>query len=251
MDIFDWPEPPPRPARDKPAWWRMPLFVMAVASCLAGGTVLIISGSRSHPPKAAPLPVAQYAIAPGTLGKLPPLRQDKITVNGVVPGQPGEHCRISIGRSHLVIPSLCIDGPIVPTYQQRGGALVIPGNVHEVALWNGGAPLSGPGGKPVRQGTSLLAGHVNFYGQGNGTLYNLYQIRPGAVVYASDAAGQVTRWRVTQLVVVLKSGLPPWAFAGPTGPRRLVMVTCGGSLDYIPGYGYSYRNNVIAVAVPS
>jgi len=44
--------------------------------------------------------------------------------------------------------------------------------------------------------------------------------------------------------------LPPWVFAGTSGPRRLVMVTCGGSLDYIPGYGYSYRNNVIAVAVP-
>jgi hypothetical protein len=45
--------------------------------------------------------------------------------------------------------------------------------------------------------------------------------------------------------------LPPWVFAGTSGPRRLVMVTCGGSLDYIPGYGYSYRNNVIAVADPS
>jgi hypothetical protein len=31
----------------------------------------------------------------------------------------------------------------------------------------------------------------------------------------------------------------------------LVMVTCGGPLDYIQGYGYSYRYNVIAVAVPS
>ena len=139
----------------------------------------------------------------------------------------------------------------MPAYQQRGGALAIPDNVHEVAMWNGGAKLTGPAGHPLREGTTLLAGHVDYYGQGNGTLYNLYQIQPGAIVYASDANGQVTRWRVTNLVTVLKSQLPLWAFAGPTGPRRLVMVTCGGPLDYLSGYGYSYRDNVLAVAVPS
>lgn len=251
MDIFDWHEPPARRPARKATWWHMPLFAVAVAACLAGGAVLIVDGSRSQPPKAAPLPVAQFAIAPGMLGKLPPLRQARVTVSGVVLGRPGERCRISIARSRLAIPSLCINGPVVPTYQQRGGALVIPDNVHEVAMWNGGAQLSGPAGKPLRKGTTLLAGHVDYYGQGNGTLYNLYRIQPGAVVYASDASGHVTRWRVTRLVVVLKSQMPLWAFAGTTGPRRLVMVTCGGPLDYIRGYGYSYRDNVIAVAVPS
>jgi hypothetical protein len=251
FDMFNWHEPAARQARRRAARWRMPLFAVAVAACLAGGIVLIVSGSMSHPPAAAPLPVAQFAIGPGTLGKLPPLRHGNITVNGAVPGRPGERCRLTIARSRLVIPSLCIDGPVVPTDQQRGGALSIPDNVREIALWTGGAPLTGPDGKPLQKGTTLLAGHVDYYGQGDGTLYNLYQIQPGALVYTCDAAGHVARWRVTKLVVVLKTQLPPWAFAGTTGPRRLVLVTCGGPLDYVRGYGYTYRDNVIAVAVPA
>jgi hypothetical protein len=30
-----------------------------------------------------------------------------------------------------------------------------------------------------------------------------------------------------------------------------VIVTCGGPVDYVQGYGYSYRDNVIAAAVPA
>jgi hypothetical protein len=39
--------------------------------------------------------------------------------------------------------------------------------------------------------------------------------------------------------------------AGPTGLRKLVIVTCGGPVQYVPGYGYSYLDNVIATAVPA
>jgi hypothetical protein len=251
MDGFNWHSEPPRKKRRAAGWWRMPVFATAVAACLATGIMLVISGSESHPPRPGPVPVAQFAIAPRMLAKLPPLKHGEVTVSGVSPGRSGEHCLISIARSHLVIPSLCIDGPIVPAYQQSGGALAIPYNVHEIGMWNGGAQLAGPHGRPLRKGTTLLAGHVNYYGQGNGTLYNLYRVQPGAIVYTSDASGRVTRWRVTKLVVVLKSQLPSWAYAGTSGPRMLVMVTCGGPLDYIRGYGYSYRDNVIAVAVPS
>jgi hypothetical protein len=40
-------------------------------------------------------------------------------------------------------------------------------------------------------------------------------------------------------------------FAGPAGARRLVIVTCGGPVEYSRGTGYSYEDNVIAVAVPA
>jgi hypothetical protein len=118
-------------------------------------------------------------------------------------------------------------------------------------MWNHGAQLYGPGGKPLKKGTTLLAGHINYFGQGTGTLYNLYEVQPGAIVYASDASGYLTRWHVTRLAVVLKSELPSWVFAGTAGPRKLVIVTCGGPVQYTRGYGYSYRDNVIAVAVPA
>ncbi|WP_051450157.1 class F sortase [Actinospica robiniae] len=110
--------------------------------------------------------------------------------------------------------------------------------------------LSGPNGRPPNQGTTLLAGHVDYTGQGTGTLYDLYRVQPGTLVYASDASGHVPRWRVTGLTVVSKTELPSWVFAGTAGPRKLVIVTCGGPVDYVPGYGNTYRDNVIATAVP-
>jgi hypothetical protein len=226
-------------------------LVAVVIACLAGGTALIISGSSSHRPRAAPLPVKQFAIKPSTLGGLPPLRQGRVIVTGADPGWPGKPCRVPVIRSHLVIGSLCINAPILPVYQRPNGSLVIPYDVHEIGMWDGGAQLTSPDGKPLRQGATLLVGHVDYAGQGNGTLYDLYQVQPGAIVYASDASGHVTRWRVTSLTVVLKSELPSWVFAGQTGPRKLVIVTCGGPVDYVQGYGYSYRDNVIAVAVPA
>lgn len=225
---------------------RLPLFALAVAAALLGGAALIVTGSRSHPPQAAPLPTRQFALDPGALGKPPP------GPGGIgADGRPGESCSTPVTRSHLVIASVCVDGLIVPTYQQADGALAIPHDVHEIGMWHGGAQLSGPGGAPLNQGTTLLAGHVDYLGQGPGSLYNLYLVQPGAPVYTSDAAGHITRWRVTSLAVVLKSELPSWVFAGRSGPRKLVIVTCGGPVEYIPRHGNAFRDNVIATAVPA
>jgi hypothetical protein len=224
----------------------VPVIALAVITCLVGGTVLIVSGARLNPPGAAPLPVRGFTAGPGVIGKLPPLNQGRSTTTG----GPGGPCRVPVTRSRLVIGSLSINSPVVPADRQPGGALTIPSDVREVGMWTGGAPLSGPGGKPVKQGTTLLTGHVDYAGQGNGALYRLYQVQPGATVCTSGSSGPLTRWQVTSLTVVAKSELPAWVFAGPAGPRKLVIVTCGGPVDYIQGYGYSYRDNVIAAAVP-
>jgi Sortase domain len=230
----------------------LPLFTLAVIAALAAGTMLIVSGAQSHAPPAAPLPARQFAIDPGALGPLPPLKRGGSGITDTTgTGWSGKPCTVPVTSAHLVIGSVCVDGPIVPTYQRSDGALVIPSDVHDVGMWDGGAQLSGPDGKPLNQGTTLLAGHVDYVGQGAGALYNLYLVKPGAIVYTADAAGRVTRWRVTGLAVVQKSELPSWVFAGPTGPRRLVIVTCGGPVQYSAQYGNSYLDNVIATAVPA
>jgi hypothetical protein len=158
------------------ARWLLPLFAFMVVTCLVGGTMLIISGAMSDPPRAAPLPARQFAIKPGAFSRLPPLKHGTITATG----WSGKSCSIPVTRSHLVIASLCINAPVVPAYQQRDGTLMIPPDVHEIGMWNGGAQLSGPGGTPLQQGTTLLAGHVDYAGQGIGALYNLYQATPTA-----------------------------------------------------------------------
>jgi hypothetical protein len=94
----------------KAARRRFALTAIAVIACLAAGIVLIISGSASHPPAAAPLPGREFTINPAALSKLPPLKPGKITLTGAVPGWPGKPCLTSVTRSHLVIASLCVNG---------------------------------------------------------------------------------------------------------------------------------------------
>jgi hypothetical protein len=158
---------------------------------------------------------------------------------------------LRIAAARVVVPSLCMAAPIVPVRQDARRALVIPHDVHTVGLWVGGAPVLSASHRPLRRGTTLLVGHVNYAGQGNGAFYNLSQARPRALVYLADAAGRVTRWRVTALRIVSKARLPHSVFAGRLGPRRLVLVTCGGPISYVPGVGYHYRDNVIVTATPA
>lgn len=236
-------------------WRRQLPLLLVITLALAGGVVLIVRGVQSHEPAAAPLPSATFNVPAGELPAvaLPPLEtrpldpgQPPPAVSDVRPG-----CTVAVQPAHLVIGSLCLNGRIELTGTTSGGALDIPPDVHTIGMWDDGAPLVGAGAQPLTQGTTLLAGHVNDFEQGNGTLYDLYKVAPGAVVYASDAAGHLTRWRVVAQSVVVKEALPRSVFAGPTGPRQLVLVTCGGPIVNIPGYGNTYRDNVIVTAVPA
>ena len=149
-----------------------------------------------------------------------------------------------------MIPALCLDGPIVPASRHRDGSLAVPNDVAEVGLWTDGAPLELASGSQPERGTTLLAGHVNYVGQGQGTLGPLYRVAPGTVIYATTAAGGVTRWQVVAATAVRKSRLPAEVFVGRSGPRRLTLVTCGGSI-HRSGHGWTYDDNVVVTAVPS
>jgi hypothetical protein len=218
---------------------------------VVAGVVLIVTGlhlaagaTTTHERRtldAAPLPAVTFAV-----GEQPSSSTRRVPTPAARPG-----CAATPSAGHLVIPSLCVDAPTTPTARTDEGALTIPPDVREVGLWDAGAPLTGPDGSPLTFGTTLIAGHVNALGQGNGALYALSQIRAGALVLAADEAGHVTAWRVVGLQVVNKARLPESVFAGRTGPRLLVLVTCGGPILHVPGYGNTYLDNVIATAVPA
>lgn len=227
--------------------------VLIIVAALAVGVLLIVKGSQSHEPAAAPLPRTTFDVQPDQLAPiaLPPLSPGQLpTVDGNAPVAAGG-CTTPAQPAHVVISSLCVNGPIVGTSATPGGALIIPQDVHQIGMWDKGAPITGPNQQPLDQGTTLLAGHVNDVDQGSGTFYDLYKAQPGAVIYVADAAGTLTRWRVVGLDVVVKAALPKSVFTGPTGPRRLVLVTCGGPIMNIPGAGNTYRDNVIVSATPA
>lgn len=122
------------------------------------------------------------------------------------------------------------------------GVLTPPDDVSTVGLWIDGAALD------AEEGTTLIAGHVNLAGQGNGALFNLASMQPGDMVSTSDSEGRATSWRVTRVVDRPKAdGIEESVLDGPTGPRKLAIVTCGGDLRSKNGIG-DYADNVYLYA---
>jgi hypothetical protein len=188
----------------------------AVASA-AAGLVLVGAAVLNRPLASAPLVKHPFALkAAATL-----------------PVQPAG---TKVGVDNLVIPSLHVDA-LVLTTSIVDHELVIPGDVHDVGEW----------GRQANAGTTIVAGHINWVGQGPGALGSLADIAPGSAVYLANRAGVVSVWSVVSLRSVPKKDLPQVLFA-PGGARRLVLVTCGGAFNAAT---HQYADNVLAIAVPA
>lgn len=154
----------------------------------------------------------------------------------------------------LLIPSIGTDAPVSPegATGPDGGSLTIPDDIHDVGWWDG--VWQSPNGEvrekvaqPGQPGVALIAGHIDSAVQGEGALYRLQQVKPGASITVIGQRDTVTKWKVTRIQVVLKSDLPRTLFVD-TGPAQLAVVSCGGPFDAATGH---YLDNVIAWAVPA
>ncbi|HEX5404818.1 MAG TPA: class F sortase [Pseudonocardiaceae bacterium] len=207
--------------------WPTRLLVTLAVLLLAAGVAAGIVFLRSHPvsaPPTAPLPPARSA---------PP--QHIAAVHQVAP-RTGRPKTVSIAAVNQV------DIPVVAA-TVVADQLEPPADVHRAGIWTGGAPLA------ATAGTTTLVGHVNYVGQGNGAFHDLASVPRGATITTVDGTGAATTWTVTSTEVTDKTtGVDPAVFAGPTGPRRLVLVTCGGRFD---ANIHSYDDNVYVWAVPA
>ena len=207
-----------RHGRPNPVWTMVLGLVTLVALVVGAGLILRepdqLPAADPRPPgvaeRASDAPASSHAI-----GQLPPRT-------------------LSLG-------SIGIEAPIgVSTVP--GGVLTPPEDVSTVGIWQDGAALDSA------EGTTLLAGHVNMIGQGNGALFELALIQPGDIIHTSDDTGSPTAWRVSAVVERPKAdGVEESVFSGPFGPRRLAVVTCGGDLNFANGIG-DYENNIYLYA---
>ncbi|MEV6827353.1 class F sortase [Amycolatopsis sp. NPDC051102] len=129
---------------------------------------------------------------------------------------------------------------LVRTDLGPGGELPVPTDIGQATWW--GAALDAAGG------ASVFAGHVNWRGA-TGPFAELWNARIGAEVTIVDSAGKTWRYRISQLVTVHKSDLPARAdyLFGPSGPHRVVLVTCGGRWV---GGADGYEENRVVTAEP-
>ncbi|STD06770.1 Sortase family [Dermatophilus congolensis] len=202
-----------------------------VASGAVTGVLLLWGGLKGSPPDAAPLPARTFSLKVEDARRLTAVRHDARAA--------GVRRLLRISPSRVVIPSLGVDAPIVDA-PVRARELVVPGDVKVVGRWGAGASLG------ADQGDTLLAGHVDVRGD-LGALHQLSRIEPGAEVYTSDAVGRVKFWTAASLIVRAKDHLPSWQ---ASGPRRLILVTCGGPVQRREGR-WSYRDNILVTAVPA
>jgi sortase (surface protein transpeptidase) len=140
----------------------------------------------------------------------------------------------------ISIPALGVSAPVLAETPVNG-LLTIPPDVHNVG-WDEQTPT------PGQPGVTLLAGHVNWVGQGEGALGAIGQLVPGDTVTV-NWQGHKTTWRITTKPVLSPNTVDhPWLFSNQGSPR-LALVTCGGPFKEIPGVGGSYADNVIVQAV--
>ena len=136
---------------------------------------------------------------------------------------------------------LGIDAPVSAMgIDMRAGALGTPENIDRIGWWRDGAA---PGAKA---GTILLAGHVDSARRGAGAFYGLKRAQRGDRVQLRADDGSTRTWRITSVKMMRKDSLPPEIYTRG-GPRRLVLVTCGGPFDQRRGH---YRDNIVVTAVP-
>lgn len=232
--------------------WLTVLNFSVVAAGLTLGALLILTGATTVKAHPEPLPAHQFAITPAQARALPTGTASTIpTVKPSVGTKPGatstsHHpgpCSTDTSAMRISVPSLCIDAPVL-TEDMVHGSFQIPDDVRKVGLDRDSAPLDSP------VGTTIVAGHVDDANQGQGSFYPLTRAQPGAVIVVVDSAGRQTRWRVFRIASYSKTALPITIF-DTTGPRQLVLVTCGGKLLYQPGYGHTYADNVLVYATPA
>lgn len=197
------------------------VLAVSAAVLLVGAAVAGVLALRTELPPAAPLPNGTVATVHAA--------QTPAAVRGT--------------PSTVTIPSINQhDVPVVAATVDRG-QLTPPRDVDMAGIWTDGAALD------ATNGTTTLVGHVNYTGQGNGAFHDLAWVPVGSIITTVGATGSATAWTVTAVTTTAKAdGVDPAALAGLTGPRRLVLVTCGGQYDRNL---HSYRDNVFVWADPT
>jgi hypothetical protein len=145
--------------------------------------------------------------------------------------------------SYLSAPTTGLNIPytttgLTQTKEYSRPQMILP-HPNQAALANFSAALD------ATEGHSVIAGHVNYYGETLAPMSLIALLNPGDPIYASTPQGQTTTWTVTNRRSYAYKDLPEDTFSY-TGPRLLRLITCGGS----DGQGH-YTTNIVITCTPA
>ncbi len=177
-----------------------------------------------------------------------PTRSPRRTFNTVKPprfqpviSQTKPHPFVPISAS---LPALGLSKIPIQPEPDPGGVLTIPPIAQGWGWWNGGAQAG------ASSGPTILAGHVDWVGFGNGPAQKIWYLQPGMTVTVYSKSGEAIRYVAVALNtysdVQMRTEGPILFRTG--GPNRLYIITCGGT--FIPSE-HSWNSNVVGTFVPA
>lgn len=174
---------------------------------------------------------------------------DGVDLSTISPGgglAPEEHDWSTMRPSEVAIPEANLVIPFVPR-----GLISLDSSTQEmdlpVSFQAGWLTSSSPLG--TENGTTVMAGHVNWADGSWAPMSNLYNATPGMTVLTSDDGGTVQEWTVTHSNSVPQNELSQlFSLTDTKGPRKLVLITCEASVD---DHGnIVFDQNHVVTAVP-
>lgn len=142
--------------------------------------------------------------------------------------------------------SISINGdtaPVDPIQLTTTDSLIPPHDVQRLGWYSASAIPGEPG--PV--GSSVITGHINFAGQGQGYAYKFTEMSAGEE-FSIHLNGEEKKFRITEAPYRLEKGQDlPEVINDVSGDNRVVLVTCGGKFV---GGTLGYEDNIISVAEP-
>lgn len=201
-------------------------------------TALLSGCSTAAPADVAESPAAsRAATASPTPSAAPDAAPDVPVVAATLPPVTA-----AIAPSRVRIPSRDIDVPVDPVGVQDDGLMELPANPARAGWYRFGPDLA------ARQGSVVIAAHVDSLQYGLGPFVGLRDLRSGAEVVVTDEEGRTVRYTVDRVRHVQKAKLPVEGLFTRDGAPRLVLITCGGTFDRTTR---TYSDNIIVTAKAS
>lgn len=164
-----------------------------------------------------------------------------------VPQVPIQEARLP--ETAVVVPPVLLEYaaigaslPVDPVGVAPDGQMEIPEDANRAGWYRFGAGPADDGGSVV------VAAHAGSFVTPRGPLYDLRDAEVGQTVTLTDASGGTSTWTVTAVEQLGKVTIDFSRYFDREGPRRLVLITCGGRWD---ADRQSYDDNIIVTAEPA
>jgi LPXTG-site transpeptidase (sortase) family protein len=141
----------------------------------------------------------------------------------------------------LAIEAIGVVAPVVALgVATETGQMEVPENIDEVGWYRFGPT-------PGQAGSSVLAAHVDMYGEGPGVFFNLDLLTAGDRIEVRFADGEVSTFLVTTTERVAKASLAVDELFATEGRPTLRLITCGGGFNRTTR---AYDDNIVVTAEP-